>query len=778
MKHFFWVMFLSLVYHVSLGQSKNKKVISGTIRDSASGETLIGASVQLLGSNGPGANGTLTNDYGFYSITLPEGPVSIQISFVGYASKVYSITLNRDTTLNVNLGSNSDLQAVVVNSSASDNQVRSPQMGLVKLNMKELNMVPVLLGEKDVIKTMTLLPGVKSGGEGSAGFYVRGGASDQNLILLDEAPVYNAAHLLVFFSVFNSDAIKDASIYKGGMPAEYGGRLSSVLDIKMNEGNNQRFTVQGGLGLIASRLKIEGPLVKGKGSFMVSGRRTYADVFLKLSSDTTLKKSSLYFYDFNAKANYHFNDKNTIYLSGYLGKDVLGLKDLFGNNWSNTTGTLRFNHLFSNRLFSNTSLIYSKYNYEIQQMTTGNDVKLHTWIEDLNLKQDFQYDYNNRHHFRFGLNIIQHRIAPGDIKSADNSSYNDTHVEKRTGYETAAYLSDNWKANSRLNILYGVRFSDMLVMGPGTFNTYADDGSIVTSQKYGKNEIVKSYFNIEPRLSASYTLNNYSSVKLSYNRNTQSIHLLSNSTGSSPTDVYIMNTNNIKPEIADQVSLGYFRNLHENKYEFSAEIYYKWLQNQLDYKDGAQLLANQNVESQLRFGDGRAYGLELLLKKKYGRLNGWVGYTLSRTEKKIEGINMNNYYPARQDRTHDLSIVGIYKYNKRWSFSAAFTYATGNAVSYPTGKYNVGGKTMYSYSERNGYRQPAAHRLDIGATLEGKPHKRYQTSWTFSIYNVYAHHNPYTITFRDSKTVPNTTEALETSLFPTPIPSVTWNFKF
>jgi len=768
--------FLILLFAVSGSFAQKKFVISGTIKDATTGEQLIGASIRILELP---HSGTSTNNYGFYSIAANEGEYTLVISYTGYQTFTQKISLHKSQSLNISLSSKTSLQEVVISANKPNNdQVTSPQMGLEKLNMAQINQVPVLLGERDILKTITLLPGVKSSGEGNTGFYVRGGASDQNLILLDEATVYNASHLFGFFSTFNSDAIKDVSLYKGGMPAGYGGRLSSVLDVKMNEGNNQNFTVQGGLGLISSRLKIEGPLVKDKGSFMISARRTYVDVFLKASKDTTLKGSTLYFYDLNAKANYHFNDKNAIYISGYFGKDVLGLKNTFGTNWGNSTGTLRFNHLFTDRLFSNTSLVYSNYNFAVESFSTTNSFKVTSQITDFNLKEDLQYSLNNNHTIKFGVNILHHAIFPGDVTSSAASSFNSKSVEKRYGFENAAYVSDEWKASDKLSILYGLRLSGMFLQGPGTFKTYDAAGNALTSQTYGSGHVVKSYYNLEPRLSASYLLNEETSVKASYNRNTQNIHLLSNSTSSSPTDLYILSTVNIKPEIADQVSTGWFKNFKQNQYEFSAEVYYKWLQNQIDYINGAQLRINQDVESQLTFGSGRAYGLELFLKKKYGRFNGWVGYTLSRTERKFDAINNGNYFPAKQDRTHDLSIVGIYNLNKRWTFSGTFIYGTGNAITYPTGKYNINGLTTYSYSSRNGYRLPPTNRLDIGATLEGKEHKKYHSGWTFGVYNVYGYANPYIITFRDSKTFPNTTEAVQTSIFSTAIPSITWNFKF
>ena len=756
--------------------AQKKYTISGTVKDASTGEALIGATFIIKQS---AQNGTASNSYGFYSISAPAGMDTLLVTYVGYSPAAYGVDMHGNKTINVSLNSKSNLTEVVINGRARNNEnVTSPQMGVEKLDMSQINNVPVLLGERDILKTITLLPGVKAASEGNTGFYVRGGASDQNLILLDEAVVYNASHLFGFFSTFNSDAIKDVSLFKGGMPAQYGGRLSSVLDIKMDEGNNQDYVVQGGLGLISSRLKIEGPIVKNKGSFMISARRTYIDLFLHASSDTTLKGSQLYFYDLNAKANYHFDDKNVLYLSGYFGKDVLGLQNSFGTNWGNATGTLRFNHIFNSRLFSNTSVIYSNYNYAIKSYLPGENFTALSKINDVDFKEDLQYFLSNAHTLRFGADALHHDIAPGSITSSDSaSSFNTKSIERRYGLETSAYLSDEWHVNTKLNLLYGFRLSDMLLFGPGTFSTYDAAGNTISSSTYNSGQVVKGYFNIEPRFSASYSLSDQTSIKASYNRNTQNIHILSNSSSSTPTDLYVMSSNNIKPEIADQVSTGYFRNFDDNIFEFSTEVYYKWLQNQIDYKDGAQLILNQDVESQLVYGTGRAYGIEFFLKKKYGRFNGWIGYTLSKTERRFDAINDGNYFPATYDRTNDISAVGIYQLSKRWSLSSTFVYGTGNAVTYPNGKYELSGITTYYYSQRNANREPSNNRLDIGATLEGKEHKKYHSSWTFGIYNVYNRHNPYIITFQDSKTNPGTTEAQETSLFGI-IPSVTWNFKF
>jgi hypothetical protein len=595
--------------------------------------------------------------------------------------------------------------------------------------------------------------------------------------LLDEAPVYNASHLLGFFSTFNSDAIKDVSVFKGGMPAQYGGRLSSVLDIRMNDGNKKEYTAEGGIGLISSRLKLEGPIVKDKGSFMISGRRTYADAFLAFSGDSSIKNNTLYFYDLNAKANYQIDEKNTLYLSGYFGRDELGLSETFGFGWGNTTATLRWNHLYSNRLFSNTSLIYSNYNYVIENFLEENNFKVSSSIRDFNLKQDFQLALNNRHNVRFGVDLVHHTIAPGDITASETSSVNEVTVEKRKGSEIAAYISDEWEMNDRVNVVYGLRASSFFLLGPGNFSNYDQDGNITSSKSYSQGDLVKTYINLEPRISASYQLNSSSSIKSSFTRNTQNLHLMSNSTAGSPTDLYIMSSNNVRPEIADQLALGYFRNLKDDNYEFSAEVYYKMMQGQIEYRSGTDLRGNRNVEADLLFGDGRAYGIELFLKKRFGKINGWVGYTLSKTERKFNDIDAGKWFLAKQDRTHDLSLVGIYKASERWTFSSTFVYNTGNAVTFPAGKYQLNGNTAFYYPERNSNRMPDYHRLDFSATREGKPNKKLQSSWSFGLYNLYNRKNAYSIDFRDDPDDKSKTQAVRTTLFGI-IPSITWNFKF
>ncbi|MGY3052940.1 hypothetical protein ACVWYG_001136 [Pedobacter sp. UYEF25] len=776
--YFLLVSFLTLatfiLVDVPVCFAQKNVALGGTIRDAETGESLIGATVRL---SGQGSISAKSNNYGYFALTRPKGSYTLTVSFVGYVSFNKSIELSKNEQMDVQLVALNTLSEISIKATDHKNDnVKSAQMDLQQIDMQTLNTIPVLLGEKDILKTIQLLPGIKAAGEGNTGFYVRGGAADQNLILLDEAVVYNSSHLLGFFSTFNADAIKDVSLYKGGMPAQYGGRLSSVLDVKMDDGNNKEYKFQGGLGLIASRIKAEGPIVKDKGSFMVSFRRTYLDLFLKASKDSTIKGSTLNFYDINAKVNYRLGDRTVLYLSGYFGRDNIGVKDLFSNRWGNATTTLRLNHIFSNGLFSNTSLIYNNYNYTVKLLNDANDFTAKSYIRDFNLKQDFE-SFNNNHLLRFGVNVTHHRISPIDLESPASSQINSLNQEKRYGLEAAAYLSDEWNASKNISIIYGLRLSSFFLLGPGNFKTYDTTGNTLKTDNVGNGKVYKSYFNLQPRFSISYLLNEGNSLKFSYNRNSQNIHVLTNSNSSSPTDQYVLSSNNIKPEIADQLAFGYFKNLDENKYELSAEIYYKWLQNQIDYKNSAQLIANTDVESELLYGKGRAYGLELFFKKKFGKLNGWFGYTLSRTERKFVALNNDKYFPARQDRTHDLSLVGIYSLSKRWILSSSLIYGTGNAVTYPAGKYVVNNQTYFYYTERNAGRLPYTMRLDLSATLEGRNTGKFHSSWNFGVYNALARKNPYSIDFINDPENPKKIVAQQTSLFGA-IPSITWNFKF
>ncbi|CAI8872388.1 TonB-dependent receptor [Chryseobacterium sp. IT-36CA2] len=758
----------------TLAMAQQTYSVSGTVKDKKNGELLLGVSVKV--SEDPTIN-VVANEYGFYSLSLPEGNYTIIISNPGYKDFEQQIKVDQNIKLDLPLlpaeADTKSIDEVVITGIKKDKNLTSAQMGAETLSIKNIEKLPVLFGEKDVMKTIQLLPGIKSNGEGSSGFSVRGGATDQNLILLDEAPVYNASHLLGFFSTFNSDALKDASIIKGNSPAQYGGRLSSVLDVKMKDGNNKDYNVNGGIGLISSRLSVEGPIQKEKSSFIVSGRRTYADLFLKTNKD--YKDNKLYFYDLNLKANFQINENNRIYLSGYFGRDVLGLGDTFNTDWGNTTATLRWNSIISSKLFSNTSFIYSNYDYKISLKNDDTVFDLNSKIRDWNLKQDFTWFAGNKHSVRFGLQSIYHTLTPSSASGTTVSSFA---RNPRYSWENAVYINDDYKATEKLTINYGLRLSMFSVLGGDTFNTY-ENGVLTDSRFLEKGKFGKTYTNLEPRISANYRINEVSSVKGGYSRNTQNLHLLSNSNSGNPTDQWIGSSYTVKPEIADQISLGYSRNFNNNNYELNAEIYYKDMKNQIDFKNGAQIGfdTGADVESELLFGKGRAYGLELIAKKKSGKLTGWISYTLSKTERKINGINNNEWYNARMDKTHDLSIVATYQLNPKWSFSGLFVYSTGNAVTFPTGKYELNGQTIFQYSNRNADRMPAYHRMDLSATYEPSSNKRFRGSWTFGIYNLYGRENAYTINFEDNPDRPGTTRAMQTSLFRW-VPNITYNFKF
>jgi len=767
-KYFKQLLFcvLTISFIPLLSQAQNFTV-SGTVKEKSSGETLTGASVGVVEKPKVGVT---TNEYGFYSLSLPKGKYTLRISFVGRKEELIPIQLDSNIVISINLTDAGALGEVVITTKKRNDVITKASMGTEVLDMKTAAKIPVVFGEKDLVKTIQLLPGVKNNGEGTNGFSVRGGATDQNLIILDEAPVYNASHMLGIFSTFNSDAIKDATIIKGNSPAQFGGRLSSVLDVKMKDGNNKKYQVSGGLGLISSRLTIEGPIQKEKSSFIISGRRTYADVIARLSPD--FKGLKLYFYDLNAKANLTINSKNKLFFSGYFGQDELAVSSMFGSKWGNTTGTLRWNSIISRKLFSNTSFIYSNYDFNVGFTTDGNTINYNSHIKDLNLKQDFTYYPNSKNTIRFGFNAIHHTITP---TKAEGTNIVSTKVGRK-GLENAAYISNSWKASDKINIDYGLRFSFYNILGGDTYNIYKDN-QLTQSIQLEKGKVGKTWYNFEPRFSMSYSVNNTTNLKMGYARNTQNLHLMSNSTGGSPTDQWIGNSYNIKPEIADQFSIGFSKLLGNNKYELSTEAYYKLMKNQIDYRDGVDINSVPDIESELLYGKGRAYGLEILLKKKTGKLTGWVGYTISKTERQINGINYGQWYNAKQDRTHDLSIVGVYELSKRWTLSGTFIYTTGNAVTYPTGKYVLNGMSIYQYGNRNADRMPATHRLDISATYEKPSKKRFQSSWSFGLYNAYGRQNPFSMTFRENKDNPQKIDAVQTSLFRW-IPSVTYNFKF
>jgi hypothetical protein len=769
---------ITLLIFVSSFSFAQKHTLSGYVIDSESGESLIGVTIYVEEMKA----GTVTNVYGFYSLTVPAGTYNIKYSFIGFQTIAEQIELTQNIKKDVELGTNSEvLREVVIEAEAEDDNVRSTEMSTVKMNMSEIEKLPVLFGEVDVLKTITLMPGVQSAGEGNTGFYVRGGGPDQNLILLDEAPVYNASHLLGFFSVFNADAVKEMELMKGGIPSEYGGRLSSVLDIKMNEGNQRKTTVKGGLGLIASRLTIESPFfgaTKDKASFIVSGRRTYADIFLKAAPDTSLRDAKLYFYDLSAKVNYKLNDNNRIFLSGYFGRDVFAFGDSFGFNWGNTTGTARWNHLFNDKLFMNMAFVYSDYDYNFN-INFSDDVGfgLESGIQDINLKTDLQYFPNTKNNIKFGANIIHHTFIPGEFVS-DNVDFSNFAVVEKKAFEYSLYVGNDHKIFDKLSANYGLRWNSFSVIGPGEEYSYEEDGeTIKDTAVYEQFEFAKTYGGFEPRISVNYTLNNQSSIKASYNRMRQNVHLLSPSTSGTPIDLWLPSTSIIAPEIADQVALGYFRNFSKNKYETSVEVYYKDMQNQIDYKPGTNIILNPTVESELLFGNGWSYGAEFLIRKRKGSFTGWIGYTLARTERQFDDVDDGNVYPSRYDRTHDISVVASYAISERLTVAATWVYNTGNAVTFPSGKYEFEGETINFYTERNGYRMPAYHRGDLSLTLDGKKREKFNSSWNLSIYNIYNRMNAYSISFRDSETVPGTTEAVQLSLFGI-IPAITWNFKF
>lgn len=767
--------------------------ISGSLTDASSGEDLIGARVMVKGQPGVGA---ITNVYGFYSLTLAKGEYVLLYQSISFATIEVPIVLDGNIKKDLELSPESDvLDVVEVSGEKADENITSAEMGVDKIKVKDLDAIPVLFGEKDVMKTMQLLPGVKSAGEGAAGFYVRGGGADQNLVLLDGAPVYNASHLLGFFSVFNSDALKDVKLYKGGAPAEFGGRLSSVMDISMKEGNSKRLSVSGGIGLISSKLTVEAPIVKDKGSFIVSARRTYVDFFLKALKNSddpqriALSQSTLYFYDLNLKANYRLGEKDRIFVSGYFGRDKFGFSDQFGFDWGNATGTLRWNHIYSDKLFANTSVVFSNYNYVLKFGSDDQLFKIGSEIQDFNIKQDFDYYLNANNTLSFGGNIIHHTFRPGEIET-EGVGFTLADLEEQKSLESALYISNEQKIGKRFSLVYGLRYSNFVQLGAGDVYGFDAAGDVIDTFSYAKNEFVQTYHGLAPRFSASYLLNEKSSVKGSYSRSYQYLHLLSNSTSSSPTDVWVPSSKNIKPQEADQVSLGYFRNFNNNMFEFSIEAYYKDLRNTIDYRDGAVTTLNPTVEGDLLYGIGRAYGTELLFKKKKGKFSGWLSYTLAKSEKKIDGISNGEWFSAKQDRTHDFSIVGIYNFNERFTLSATWVYYTGNAVTFPGGKYIVDGELVQYYTERNGYRMPDYHRLDIGFTVnnrnyktiidvdtgkEKKVAKRFESSWNFSVYNAYARENAYSISFRENEN--GQTEAVQVALFKM-IPSVAYNFKF
>ena len=785
LQYYMKVKYLILIFIFSFfnSLSQDRYTISGFIQDFNSGESLIGVSIYESKS----FKGTSTNQYGFYSLTLDKGEYEIVYSFIGYKTITKKITLDKNIRTNISLKTDAILtKEVIVEGERLDKNVASSNMSQVKLKVESVKELPVILGEVDVLKSAQLLPGIQSGGEGNSGLYVRGGGPDQNLILLDEAVVYNAAHLFGFFSVFNADAIKDMNIIKGGMPAEYGGRLSSVIDITMKDGNNKRFQADGGIGLLSSRLTLQGPIQKEKSSFIVSGRRTYIDVLAQpfMNEENAFSGSGYYFYDLTTKVNYKLSDKNRLYLSGYFGRDVF---DFINSDngigisipWGNATTSLRWNHLFNDKLFVNTSVIFTDYRFQFNIAQSDFEFKIYTGINDWNTKVDFLYQPNQRNTIRFGTNYTYHKFIPGNATGRSGEvEFAPDEVYTQYSNEGALYFSNDIELSDEIKAHLGLRYSSFQYKGNITFREY------IKSDLTGENN---NYRNIEPRASLRYRINTNNSIKMAFTQNYQYIHLASLSSLSLPADLWVPSSKDIKPKFSTQYALGYFKNFNENMYETSVEAYYKEIINLIEYKEGVLPEDNTNTNSDdaFVFGDGDSYGVELLIKKNKGKTTGWIGYTLSKTTKYFDDVNNGNPFPAKYDRRHDLSITASHKLNDKWTLSTVFVYATGNSITLPTERYVIGGDVYTEYTSRNGYKMPPYHRLDIGATFKPKPKRKYESSWNFSIYNVYSRKNPYFIYFAlesddNNGSIQNgniTPKAYQVSIFPI-LPSVTWNFSF
>lgn len=773
--------------------AQEKFTLSGTISDSNSNETLIGVNLFIPELK----TGITTNEYGFYSITIPKGSYTIRISYMGYNSLEEKILLEKNTKTNFKLfTSENTLKEVIVTDTKTKTDIRKPEMSVNKLSISAIKRMPVVLGEVDVLKSILLLPGVTNAGEGASGFNVRGGGADQNLILLDEATIFNSSHVFGFFSVFNPDAIKDLKLYKGGIPARFGGRAASVLDIYQKDGNSKKFSTNGGIGLISSRLLLEGPLVKDKGSFLIGGRSSYAHLFLKLSKDQ--KDNAAYFYDLNTKLSYKINPNNNLFLSGYFGRDVFSLANSFTNIYGNSTLNLRWNHLFSNKLFSNLSLIYSDYYYGLDLDFVG--FKWDSGIKNYNIKYDLKNYISDRFKLNYGLNAIYYDFNPGIIKPSDsNSGINFSQLDKKYAFEPAIYINADQELSSEISISYGLRFSLFYRLGQSDLNVYANNNPVVFNPDlqiyekatpigktaFDKNEVMKSYNYLEPRFSAAYQLNDKQSIKASYNRMVQYLQLVSNTSSPTPLDVWTPSDSFIKPQIADQVALGYFTNFKNDLYSLEVETYYKKVQNRIDYIDGADLIANNALEQVILNGQMRSYGLEVMLKKNEGRLNGWISYTLSRSEQQTPGrtnletgINNGQWYKSAYDKLHNLAVTSSYLLNEKWSFGANFTLQSGQPITYPNGQYQYLGITVPSYGLRNENRLPAYHHLDISATLTPRKNnnRNWKGEWVFSIYNLYNRKNAAAINFRQNSQT-GTNEAVKTSIFGM-VPAVSYNFKF
>lgn len=782
-------VFLLLIFSTVFAQEKF--TLSGTIADDSSNETLIGASVYIKELQ----KGVTTNEYGFYSISLPAGTYTVQISYVSFGTKEETIVLKSNVRKNVNLTSNSEeLQEVVISDNRKRAEIRRPEMSVNRMTAEEIKKMPVVMGEVDVLKSILQLPGVTNAGEGSSGFNVRGGSADQNLILLDEATIFNSSHLFGFFSVFNADAIKDMKLYKGGIPARYGGRLSSVLDIYQKEGNKKEYHMTGGIGAISSRLLAEGPIVKDRGSFLIGGRASYAHLFLKLADND----NSAYFYDLNTKLSYKLNDNNNLYLSGYFGRDLFDISNSFTNVYGNAVLNLRWNHLFNDRLFSNMSMIYSDYYYGLELGFIG--LKWDSGIKNYNFKYDLKHYLTDKFKLNYGVNAIYYDFNPGTVSpSGKDSAINRDQLEKKYAFEPALYIDAEHELTDKLTVSYGLRYSMFYRLGEQNMNTYANNQPVAFddelkiyekatptgSQHYGSGKTIADFNNLEPRVGVAYKLDDSQSIKASYNRMAQYLHLITNTSSPTPLDVWAPSDNFIKPELLDQVALGYFKNFKDDNYTLEVETFYKKVKNKIDYIDGADLIANKAIEQVVLNGRARSYGLEVLFRKNSGKLTGWVSYTLSRTEQQTPGrapgetgINNGNWYRAGYDKLHNLSVTGAYQYTDKWSFGAIFALQSGQPATFPEGYYQYGDVNVPVYGDRNGDRLPMYHHLDISATYVPKPDKKkgWQGEWVFSIYNLYNRQNTASMTFRQNdKTGVN--EASRLSIFGM-IPSVTYNFKF
>ena len=788
----FSFLFLFLLITIT-SFSQDKFTLSGIITDSKNNETLIGVNVYILEKKST----VFTNEYGFYSITLPKGNYTILISHIGFNTFSQKIILTENKKINTSLTeSGEELQEVIITNNKGKINIKSPEMSVNKLSISTIKKMPVVLGEVDVLKSLLLLPGVTNAGEGASGFNVRGGGADQNLILLDEATIFNSSHVFGFFSVFNPDAIKDLKLYKGGIPARFGGRASSVLDIYQKDGSSKGFHMNGGIGLISSRILAEGPLVKDKGSFLIGGRSSYAHLFLKLSEKQ--KKNTAYFYDLNTKLSYKLNPNNNLYLSGYFGRDVFALSKSFSNTYGNSIVNLRWNHLYTDKLFSNLSLIYSDYYYGLDLDFVG--FKWDSGIKNYNIKYDFKNYISDNFKLNYGMNAIYYEFNPGTIKPSDeNSGINFDQLDKKYAFEPSLYISADHDISEKISLSYGLRYSQFYRLGKSTVNIYTNNNPVIfntdlqiyekaspiDSKFYGKNKTIKTYNNVEPRFSLAYKINEEQSVKASYNRMVQYLQLISNTSSPTPLDVWTPSDNFIKPQIADQVALGYFKNFKNGQYSLEVETYYKKIQNRLDYIDGADLIANKAIEQIVLNGQMRSYGLELMLRKNEGKLNGWISYTLSKSEQQTPGrteeelgINNGRWYNSVYDKTHNLAVTTAYNLTSKWSFGANFALQTGQPASYPQGQYQYIGITVPSYGLRNENRLPIYHHLDISATLTPtkNSNRNWKGEWVFSIYNIYNRKNAASINFRQNNETGDN-EAIKTSIFGA-VPAVSYNFKF